>query len=294
MAIELTTASPATLNNIRATLSAANIETQTIVATTSARTFIDGGNSRGQTLSLGTNDAYHFRLKSNNSSNRVTILSSGEVGIGTTLAQTRIVQLNSVTNGNFSDVTGMTPNGSDWFYGTIPSWTKGRSDTQFEVNLAGANYIVNVNGTSTGPGANSLRQSLGVLPAIANISLSFENTGTFGATTILSAAIVNNSFVPIVSGAFDAVGTYTLVATGVPAGTPINVSFWGQAGVDNVSVTVDNASVCTIAGGLSSTSASVRKLEVVSGVINFSNLPISSAGLPRGSIWNDSGTLKIV
>ncbi|NBP16944.1 hypothetical protein EBU95_21610, partial [bacterium] len=59
----------------------------TTVNAGSAFNIIAGGNSREANITIGTNDAYHFRIETNNNA-KFTILSSGEVGIGTTLAET--------------------------------------------------------------------------------------------------------------------------------------------------------------------------------------------------------------
>ena len=54
-----------------------------VTGLTAANGFVNGGNSFGATGNLGTNDAYDLNLKSNNLT-RMTIASSGNVGIGTT------------------------------------------------------------------------------------------------------------------------------------------------------------------------------------------------------------------
>jgi hypothetical protein len=60
----------------------------TTVNASSAATIVAGGNTRGANIIIGTNDAFHLRLETNNSS-KMTILSSGEVGIGTTITETQ-------------------------------------------------------------------------------------------------------------------------------------------------------------------------------------------------------------
>ena len=57
----------------------------TTVNTSSAVTIVDGGNTRGANIAIGARDAYNVALRTNNA-NRVWILSSGEVGIGPSLA----------------------------------------------------------------------------------------------------------------------------------------------------------------------------------------------------------------
>ena len=57
----------------------------TTLNTVSSITLIDGGNTRGANIAVGARDAYNVTLRTNNA-NRVWILSSGEVGIGPSLA----------------------------------------------------------------------------------------------------------------------------------------------------------------------------------------------------------------
>ena len=67
----------------------------TTVYTSSAVTIVDGGNTRGANIAIGARDAYNVALRTNNA-NRVWILSSGEVGIGPSLASlVNLVNLSS-------------------------------------------------------------------------------------------------------------------------------------------------------------------------------------------------------
>lgn len=62
--------------------SASWIGSTTIVAANSANWVLDGGNTKGANLVIGTNDGYNLALETANST-RLTILSDGNVGIGT-------------------------------------------------------------------------------------------------------------------------------------------------------------------------------------------------------------------
>jgi hypothetical protein len=55
--------------------------TYTTFSFTSALAITDGGNAKGQNITIGTSDAFHVRLRAGTST-RINILSSGEVGIG--------------------------------------------------------------------------------------------------------------------------------------------------------------------------------------------------------------------
>lgn len=261
----------------------------------------DGGNYKigtaDSTLIIGTNDNRHLRIRAGGTSNseiRMTVLSSGEVGIKTTLAQTRAQQLASISNNNFSNTSGMVFNGTDWYGGTIPSWTKTPEGT-YDVYFTGVTYAVNL-GANTGPGSNSCYQSLGSLPQLANVSCSFSNVFRGGAANAtLSAAIFTDTFFALASGSYDTLGSYTLTAPNVPAGTNIIVGFWGQSGLTNVTVTTSNDTILTTLGSISANSViTSSKLQVSDGVVILRNLPTSSTGLPSGAVWNNGGVLNIV
>jgi hypothetical protein len=87
--------------------------TYTFVSTTSSLYVVAGGNTRNANLTIGTNDAYHLRFETNNIA-KMSILSSGEVGIGTTLSETLnaglngaglYVKGNSITSGILSSTS---------------------------------------------------------------------------------------------------------------------------------------------------------------------------------------------
>lgn len=294
MAIELTTASPGTISAIRATLSAADKDFQTAYASTSALVIVDGGNTRTQNVSIGTNDAYHLRIKTNNTSSRITILSSGEVGIGTALASTRAVQLTGLSNGDFSNTTGMAFNGTDWYGGTVPFWTRPGSDGVFDVNFSGGGYKLNLFAGVTGPGSSAARQNLGVLPTLTDVTVNFTNAFVGFGDATLSAAIFTDTFAALVSSNFDANGNYSITAPNVPAGTNIIIGFWGKAGLTNVVATANNNTILTTIGGVSASSIVSAKMQIRGGNLVLTNLPTSKVGLPSGTIWNNGGVLNIV
>ena len=266
------------------------------VASNSAFNIVTQGNARGANISIGTNDAYHLRLKTNSSA-KFTVLSSGEVGVGTTLAQTKPnSQLPEIKNGSFSNVTGMTPISQinpDWFGGTVPNWS-GPTDSTYTVYFNGVKYYRNIGIPSNGP-QNPIKQSLGLLPIKSNVIANFNNgTNAFGVQT-LSAAIFTDTLVSLASGIFDGLGTYSLSAFSVPAGTNVLIGFWGTAGITDISLVANNLdSYLTVQGGVSATYVSTPRLVVENGYVVFKNLPTNSTGLPSGALWIDGGVLSIV
>lgn len=66
----------------------ANLQSQiNIINNLAPSLVLAGGNTRGSNLTIGTNDDYSLRFETNNLA-KMTILSSGQVGIGTTLSET--------------------------------------------------------------------------------------------------------------------------------------------------------------------------------------------------------------
>lgn len=269
----------------------------------------DGGNFRigttDPTLIIGTNSEQHLRFRAGGDTNseiRMTILSSGEVGIGTTLAQTRAQQLASVVNGNFSNITGLIDIGGGWYQGVPVGWQG--VNTSYTVFLQSGNYVANLNTLATGSGSSSFRQNLGVLPIMSDINLTFDYANTSIAPWsqgILNAAIYDGSLNPLATfqSSNNGYGTYSLIATGVPAGTTIIVGFWpnptGAPALDNVSVTASNDTKFTTSGSISASSViTSSRIQIQGGVVVLKNLPTSSTGLPSGTVWNNSGVLNIV
>lgn len=282
----------------------------------------DGGNNRRNsdpTQIYGTNEDQHLRFRAGGATNneiRFTILSSGDVGIGTTIAETAAAgngglivkndvlvgnasrpsgsMLSAISNGNFANTTGMAFNGTDWYGGTVPNWS-GPTDATYTVYYNGTNYYRNLGAGSTGPGSSSARQTLGTLRSTSNVIVDFANvTAPFGTAT-LSAAIYDAAYNVFAIKACDGVNSYRLSAENVPAFTNVMVGFWGTGALSNVSLTAVNTSNhLTVAGQVSASHVSTSRIEVRDGVVILKNIPTSSTGLPVGAVYNDSGFLKIV
>ena len=176
-----------------------------------------------------------------------------------------------VTNGNFSNLTGLTQASSVWWNGVPTGWTGvNGSFTVRELDPApSGNYAANLNTLTTSSPFQALYQSVGTLPSTSIISLSFELVPLI-APTSMSAGIFNTNgssdyanWTPLAlpASAFSTAGFHTL-ATSVPigAGTPIGIAFWqggssGAPAVDNVAVVPEpstSAVVALAAAGLGS------------------------------------------
>jgi hypothetical protein len=326
---------PLTGGIISGNLSVTNSLTATTISTTgSGNVLIDRGNYRynsDPTIILGANSNQHLRFRVGGDTNnqiRMTILSSGEIGIGTTLAETAsagagglIVKnnllvggttiketvnltLSSVVNGDFENITSLTAEpGGEWYSGTPIGWTSNNATpiTYTVFNGAGGDRVANVSQVSDGPGLLSFRQNLGALQTLSDINVTFNYVSSSIApwsTGTLNAAIYDGSFNALATNTYTTSGTYILSAAAVPVGTTIIVGFWSEGfttpGLNNVTVAQVTNTALTVAGGVSASSVITSRLQVRDGVVIFTNLPTLSTGLPSGAIWNSNGFLRVV
>ena len=157
----------------------------------------------------------------------------------------------SLTNGNFQDLTGLTPNAvTGWYNGVPAGWSSSTTSLTFNViNWNSGDLAANLQ--TLGPSSPSftpLYQSAGLMPSTGDVTLSFSILG-FSGTYGMAAAIYNapaggspaSGWTVLTSASYDqTAGSFqTLVAPNVVADTPIAVGFWQWAsspGIDNVSV----------------------------------------------------------
>jgi len=140
-----------------------------------------------------------------------------------------------VVNGDFSDLTGLTPGSDGWYSGLPKGWTGSN-------NL----YVVNHTSGATPPICNPSRlgrlsQPVGTLEKTADVALRFDVSDVFNGETVLKASILDGEQHPLASGEFTDGAGQTLVAKRVPAGTAIAILFQAARstpGLDNVSVAV--------------------------------------------------------
>jgi glycosyl transferase family WbsX len=145
-----------------------------------------------------------------------------------------------VTNGDFSNLTGMTEGNGGWYSGLPKGWSG--SGNTYAINAAGP-APPTCNPSTLG----FFRQNVGTLPRTSDVTLTFDVSEPWKAPAVLTAAILDGTFVELAAGDFSAGAKQTLVAKGVPGGTSIIVSF-GAAnltpGLDNVSVAVRELAPC--------------------------------------------------
>lgn len=173
--------------------SASWIGSTTIVAANSANWVLDGGNTKGANLVIGTNDANNFNLETSGTA-RVSISSTGQVGIGTTTPDADLVLYKNViaspTTFKIRTATGTTSRQD--FYRTdnyVATRFNVLSTNEFQFfnndDIVTPKYIINGTNGNFGIGTSSTAEKVtiggnlsasGALRALGNIT-SFGNVG---------------------------------------------------------------------------------------------------------------------
>lgn len=188
------------------------------------------------------------------------------------------VTIRSVTNGNFSNLSGLTVQTSEWWQGVPTGWSGNNATFTIYSGIGTNNYVANIGQLSSASAGNSFRQNLGRLPITSNVELRFTFTEPFGNAT-LNAALYDNSYSSLATNSYTNTGVYTLTGNSIPANTNIIIGFWSSAGnpaLDNVSVSQTTPATTWIFP---------------------TSLPRNKDNLPSGSLWVDTSadnTLKIV
>jgi len=167
-----------------------------------------------------------------------------------------LIWTNLVVNGDFSNVSGMTNNITNWWGRAVPfGWGTARnvSTNDFLVLQSTATvgvYYANLNVLSRSPaeagGVLPFFQNL-VMPVTSNITLTFFGSNPFNANPwSLGCNIVNQttSTTLATTSISNTPQTVTLSASNVPAGNTVRINFWkGTAtqtpGITNVFVTLN-------------------------------------------------------
>ena len=159
----------------------------------------------------------------------------------------------TIINGDFQDLTGLTPqpSGPGWYQGVPAGWFSSTTNLNYNViDYSSGNLGANLQTLGPiSPTFTPLYQSAGLLESTGNVTLSFNILG-FSPTYGMGAAIYDTSsgtgpgsggWTILTQGSYDQTvpTTQTLIAENVAAGTTIGVGFWswaGAPGLDNVSV----------------------------------------------------------
>jgi hypothetical protein len=158
----------------------------------------------------------------------------------------------ALTNGNFADVSSNTVTGNGWYGGVPAGWTSAAPASDYTVIESGGIYYANLNTLSQTNGATftPLRQSLGTVGTISDVTISFK-----------AASLTPNAAFRVASGIYSAddtelarlvtpasingSATLTYSAQGVPAGTQLYVGFLAlggtSPGITDVTVSITAA-----------------------------------------------------
>jgi len=81
--------------------------------------------------------------------------------------------INPVVNSDFSNLSGLTVQTSEWWQGVPTGWSGVNNTFTIYSGLGTNNYVANIAQLSTGPSGNSFRQNLGRLPITSDVKLTF-------------------------------------------------------------------------------------------------------------------------
>jgi hypothetical protein len=141
---------------------------------------------------------------------------------------------NLVVNGDFSNVSGMTNNATNWWGRAVPfGWNTvvDVSTRDFLVILLNGVYYANLGSLSRSPaetgGVLPFFQDI-VMPVTSNITLTFFGSNPFNANAwALGCNIVNQTTsTALANTSISTPQTVTLSASNVPAGNTIRINFW--------------------------------------------------------------------
>lgn len=151
----------------------------------------------------------------------------------------------SVTNGDFSDLSGLQEMANGWYGGVPAGWetvalTEG--STNYAIRMEAGDLVANVAALSqTQPSFAAFEQEIGQVPVTGEVKVTFDNKDPWHDPDFSMGAGVYDALtsVPLAFGDFTNSGTHTLVASNVSAGTRIKIGFWSARGfpsLDNVSI----------------------------------------------------------
>jgi autotransporter-associated beta strand protein len=167
----------------------------------------------------------------------------------------------SVTNGSFTDLTGLSgPSFGVWYGGVPAGWSTLAASNTFAVLNSSGTYYANLDTLSTISPFQPLRQTVGTVDVTSDITLSFTLTTLSGSPTADSAIYnlaTDGALAVFTSATIAGVTNVTYTARGVAPGTGIYIGFWDPSGpggpapgLTGVSV-VDSSTTYTWNGGVS-------------------------------------------
>jgi len=170
----------------------------------------------------------------------------------------------SVTNGSFTNLTGLVNHGGGWYGGVPAGWSTATTPANaYTVLLSGGTYYANLQQLGgTAPFA-PLRQNVGTVDITSDVTLTFTRN-TLAGTSSLGSAIYDlalpaytSHLASYDSGSITGASTVSYTARGVGPGTSLYIAFWNgssaaAAGISGVSI-ADSATTYAWNGGVSGT-----------------------------------------
>lgn len=151
----------------------------------------------------------------------------------------------SITNGDFSDLSGLQEAPNGWYAGVPAGWATTAStegSTNYSLRQEGGDFVANVAALSqTQPSFAAFEQEVGQLPVPGEVKVTFENKDPWHNEEFIMGGAIYDALtsVPLAFGDFTNAGAHTLVASNVSAGTRVKIGFWSARGfpsLDNVSI----------------------------------------------------------
>lgn len=154
-----------------------------------------------------------------------------------------LTKRNLVSNGDFSNLTGLTIHSGEWYGGVPASWqSESSASSAYSVKLSGGKYYANLNQLSqtevvgnTATVFKPLYQAIAALPIQRTLTATLTVISLTGAPYSMGVALyvgpyTANNILALYNSPFDAVTrTITLVANNAPANAAFTLAVW-QAG----------------------------------------------------------------
>ena len=189
----------------------------------------------------------------------------------------------TVTNGDFSNLTGLTSVGGPWYSGIPSGWNTVFPETNYTVIYTGNpspgvfTYAANLSQLSSSNPWAPLSQSVGTTDYTGDVTLKFDlstlnpaasswevgvaiySKNNEGDLSLLANRSIFNGFADPVSGLpQNGIGTFELTASNVTSGSLLEIAFWnttgtgGTPGLTNVSIIPEPSSYALMLGGTAS------------------------------------------
>ena len=151
----------------------------------------------------------------------------------------------AVFNGDFSNLSGLTPTGETWYSGVPLGWTYANpaNQTAYSVrDTTAGDWAANLSVLGVAyAGFYPLTQLVGTTVATGDVTLSFDllkpinnNRVAVGAALYNAATGALIANIAINSNSGPDSGPFSLTAVGVAAGTPIQIAFWSALDPENM------------------------------------------------------------